>query len=42
MADSSVQRSGEGVTMVIAAIRRTLGMQRAQLPGRYVPHLYYW
>jgi hypothetical protein len=34
--------TGEGVKTVIAAVRRVLGMQRGQLPGRYVPHLYYW
>ena len=32
---------GLGVMTVIAAIRRVLGMQRGQLPGRYTPHLYY-
>ena len=27
---------------VIASIRRVFGMQRGQLAGRYVPHMYYW
>lgn len=40
--EAAAQHGGRGCKDVIAAIKRALGMQRGQLAGRYVPHLYYW